>query len=568
MEKIKNIYNNKTDLINIIIISLLILIASILFYGNFNGILTDKGRELLFPAAMLDGNVLYKDILCIYFPLAFQINAIGYKLFGISVQTIEFFGLINAIISCSVLYLISRQFIDKNTSLLLSSAVALASTFNGTLFNLQLPYSFSFTYGISAYLISLLLLIKYLKSDNIKLLPFSYLMAGFALACKSEFLILTIILFTVTFFIKPCGFKKNILNILSFLTFPVISFGILFLQGLTVNELICAFSFMGKFFTTDSMLYHISRTGGIFRVENFHLYSETVPKILTLYIISFILFKLTQKSRFIILAIILSAVAANFTNVGMNTVLLPLIVLFFALYKIKSLYENKPAFILVTAALALNIRMFWSLLLSIYGIYTAPILILAFIVLLFEYMPNLKYLSKEELKQFVIYMLSVYLIFFTAFNIWQQKRNDTPLITSRGELNLPKKKAEAIDYAIKYIEQYTTPEQKILVLPEGMAINYFSKRSLDYKLPMADRLYYDAIGENKIIESIKNSSYEVIIIVQGYGLTNFGKPYLYNEKNPVMKYIEENYVLDWQIQYFDKADKSDINIMKCFVKPY
>ena len=568
MEKIKNIYKEKTDLINLLIISVLIIVGSLLFHGCFNGILTDKGREMLFPAAILDGKILYKDILCIYFPLAFQINAIGYKLFGINVQTLEMFNTINALITCSALYFITREFLSKNFAFLFAVLTAVGATFNGTLFNLQLPYSCSFTYGISAYLIALFLLIKYLKTDNVKFLPYCYLIAGFSVACKSEFGIFMVILLLTTFVVKPCSIKQNIMNILVSLIFPVISFGILFLQGVSINDLINSFNFMRKFFTTDSMIYHISKTGGIFRIGDFNMYFEYIPKAIGLYLVSYFLFKKTKDTFWVILAITVSACLANFTNIGMNTLLLPLTVLAVLLFKATDIYSDKPLFILILAALGLNLRMFWALVLSTYGIHTAHILLLAFVVLLFKYLPEYKYLSKDDLKQFTKYMLIVYLVFFGVFTIWQQTRNDTPIITPRGMIQIPRKEADVLTYAINYINQFSSPKSKILVLPEGMAINFLTQRDLDYKLPMADRLYYDAIGAEKIIESIKNTDYEMILIAHGHGLTNFGKPFVYSDGNPVYEFIKNNYKLDWETQYFNRADKADTNTMQCFVKPY
>ena len=128
-----------------------------------------------------------------------------------------------------------------------------------------------------------------------------------------------------------------------------------------------------------------------------------------------------------------------------------------------------------------------------------------------------------------------------------------------------RQKAKAINYAIKYIQQYSTPEQKILFLPEGTALNFLTERPIDLHLHMADRLYYEAIGAENIIENIKNNDYEMVFVVKGYGLTKFGKPYLYSDDNPVVVYLKQNYKMDWETNYYD--GKSD-NIMWCFVKPY
>ena len=82
---------------------------------------------------------------------------------------------------------------------------------------------------------------------------------------------------------------------------------------------------------------------------------------------------------------------------------------------------------------------------------------------------------------------------------------------------------------------------------------------------MADRLYYDAIGPEKIIKNIDENDYEMVFVVKGYGLTKFGKEYLYSDDNPVIKFLKQKYVIDFETNYNDGKNE---NRIKCFVKPY
>lgn len=565
-EKLYNFYYKKQDLCNFTIIVIVMFVGFLIFKDSFNGLLTDKGREMLFPTAIAEGKVLYKDILCIYFPLAFQINALIYKIFGTNLSNLLFAGCVNTIFISFLLYLISKEFLNKSFSLLFSVIFIMAAAFNGTLFNSILPYSNSFTYGVTSFLLGLYLIFRFLKYDEKKCLPFAYLAGGFALACKSEFSLFFLILCLTTFVLKPCKISDNIKYLLCYSVFPFLSFGVLFLQGLSIQELVNAFQFMKKFFTTDSMVYHVTRTGALPSIAGFSMYLPSLCKLSIFYVVSFFAFKFSLKYKYLLpFAFVISAYILNWTNIGTNTILLPIFMSLFFIIKFKSLYQNKPLFVLILASLFINIRMFWLLQLNIYGMLTAHLIVLAFIVVIFEYFPENKFVTKDIASKFIIYMSIIYLTFFTSFNYIQMTKNTTPLTTERGTIYLPKNKAEAVDYAIKYIQQYSTKEQKILVLPEGMAINFLANRPLDYKMPMLDRLYYDAFDENEIIDNLKSADYEMIFVVQGYGLTNFGKPYLYTEENPVMKYIQKNYVNDWKTEYND--GKSN-NIMYCFVKPY
>ncbi len=567
MDKLSVKYFKNENTFNIIIIILCCLFGFFAFKGHYGNILTDFGREMLFPKAILDGKVLYKDILGIYFPLAYQINALGYKFFGINLSVLEFLGLINTFIFSISLYLLSKEFLKSSFSLLFSITITVCAAFNGSLFNLLLPYSSSMSYGATAYVISVLFLIKYIKQNKIIYINTAFLAAGFALACKSEFGILFIILLLSSVIIKPVSFKINILNFLLYFLFPAISLVALFIQGLSIQNLLSAVTFMKKFFTTDSMLYHISRTGGIFGIQDIFLYFKCLVCNLIFFGISFLLFKFIAKKNTVlyIISALLSAILANKTNVSIHTVLLPLLIFGILIFNYKRLYQNKSLFVLIISALALNIRTFWSLILTLYGMFTAPVLVLSFIVLLFEYLPEFKDFKKDDLKKFTVFILFSYLIFFTWFAIYQKNKNNTPLITNKGKIYLVKNQTETLSAALKYIEMYTCKKDKILVLPEGMAINFFADRPVDYLMPMADRLYFDAIGENNVLENLKSADYEIVFVIKGYGLTNFGKPYLYNDENKIIKYLNETYKLDWEMKY---SEKSHENIIKCYVKPY
>lgn len=564
MNKLSETYNKNIDFYNIVFILLIILIGFIFCKGHYSNLLTDFGREMIFPEAIANGKVLYKDILCIYFPLAYQINALGFKIFGQSLNVLEIFGLINSIIFSTTIYLICKEFLSRNFSLLYSITTAIAASFNGSLFNFILPYSSSMTYGITAYTVSTLFVLKYVKEKNIINLRFAFLAAGFAFACKSEYLILFIILLLTSIIIKPCRIKENFLNICLFCIIPIISWGTLFVQGLSMSEFITAMLFMKKFFTTDSMIYHISRTGSIFRIENLALYTRCIIGLLIFWGTSLLLFKTALKNKFLyLICIILSAFIVNKTNISLHTVVLPLFVSIYLLFNLKKIYSDKVIFLLVLSALALNLRTYWSLILTLYGMYTAPLLILAAIVLIFNYAKES--IKKEDLKNFVIFITTIYLVFFTWFTVYQRNHNNTLLQGEQGSVYLPDKQAKMLSYVISYIQTYTKPSDKILILPEGTAINFLVKRPVNLKMHMADRLYYDAIGGEKVLENIKNSDYEVIIVLKGYGLTNFGKPYLYTKDNDVIKYLEEKYKLDWETKF---TEKNIENTLKCYVKPY
>lgn len=562
MEKIKNFYKEKTTLCNCILLATITFIGWLFFKGHYTNLLTDIGRELLFPEAVLKGNVLYKDILCIYFPLAYQLNALAYLIFGATIQTLEFCGLINITLFVLSLYLLSQEFLDKKLSFILSVTTLATSAFNGTLFNMILPYSTGFTYGVTASILAVFMAIKYIKTEKVQFIALAYFFVGLGFTFKGEFGLILPILMYVSFWAKPCTIKQNIGNILSFAITPAISLGILLLQGLTVNEIIIASDFMKRFFSTDSMIYHIKQTGGLFSLEKISLWVQCIINFSIFFGISFFLYEKTKGKKLVWVSMLICAVLLNFTKVWLHTCLLPITLFVLSIWKFKSIKTDLPLMVLILSAIALTTRTFWTLLLSIYGFYTAPIAILTLLVLIIEYMPENKKLNIDYLKKFFIFALSSYLIYFIAFDIYQRQTNNTKISTEKGTVYLPQKEAECFNNAIKYLQTSTTENQKVLILPEGTTLNFLTNRKVDLNMPMIDRLYYDAIREDKIVENLKKSDYDVIFIAEGFGLTRFGKPYLYGSDNAILRYIFENYDLEWRNNFIKKGINNNLFCLK------
>lgn len=559
MEKIKIIYKEKTTLCNCILLAIIVFCGWLIFRGHYSNILTDVGREMLFPEAVMKRNVLYKDILCIYFPLAYQLNALAYLIFGASIQTLELCGLFNITLFVLSFFLLSKEFLNEKLSFVLALTVLISSAFNGTLFNMILPYSTGFTYGITASVITILLAVKYIKTGKFFFLARSYLFCGIAFTFKGEFGLILPVLIYLSFFAKPCGAKKNCINTICFTITPIVSLGVLLAQGLAMEEIVKAANFMRVFFSTDSMIYHLGKTGGIFTTDKLFVWGQSIVNLLIFYGISFFLFKKTKNNKLILVSTLICATLLNVTKVWLHTVLIPIALFVLLLRKYNVFKQNLPVLILLLSAIALTARMFWSLILSTYGLYTAPVAILTLLVLAIGLFNGDK---KEEIKKFAIFVLSCYMIYFLAFDIYQFRENNTKIQTEKGRIYLPQKDARTLNHAITYIFQNTTEEQKVLFLQEGTFLNFLTDRPIDLKMHMADRLYYEAIGEEKIVEDLKSCDYEVIFLAEGYGLTRFGKPYLYGSDNAILRYIFENYNLEWRDNFTKKGIQNNLYCLR------
>ena len=194
-------------------------------------LIIDTGREFYIPQQMLNGEVLYKDIYNIYGALSYQINAILFAIFGIKITTLYCAGILNSLTIVITIYLLSREFMKKGLSFMVSTAIMFSLVFSTFLYNSNLPYAYAISYALSSFLLSVLFLIKYIKTEDNKIAYLSCLFCGISLANKYEFTLLPFILVYVLGFLKPIGIKNGLKAFGCFIAIPVISYSALIIQG-------------------------------------------------------------------------------------------------------------------------------------------------------------------------------------------------------------------------------------------------------------------------------------------------------------------------------------------------
>ncbi|MBO6087558.1 glycosyltransferase family 39 protein [bacterium] len=545
MNKIKNF----TDKYGYPIITVLVILFFSFWCGqHYGSLFSDRGRELLIPEEILNGKVPYKDITLIYFPLGFYINALFYKIMGVSLNTLLTTQTVLSVLYMLGFYFLSKEFLSKSTSFLLTLFIILSCIFApNDLFSMIFPYSYARTYGIMASFLCVFCFIKLFKTDNIKYLYISAVATGFALSCKIEFLSTVLFLIIALFLYKKLNFKQYLKIFFSVLIFPILTAGILIYQGVTLNNIIDAINFGINFATTDVMREFLSGSGlyplGI--SEKIETLKVVLPVLTEIILLSFIAFKLDKhfSKRYFSILFIPIIFYFGFNTYAVQTfwILLPYAVLIvFIIYLKDNLNNNKTLFILFFAALLFGQREFFRLTLNAYGVYSFPLFILSLCIMFDRYFP--KYFTGIEIKKFVNYILLILIII--QFNILAQPigLRSVPIITEKGTIYTKPEFADIITDTIGYIDKNISKNETILVLPEGTLINYLTDRKTDMHCFMLDRLYHDAYGEENAKNIIANTNSDYIILLKGFDLNNFYRPYLYNKKSTLSaKYIYQNY---------------------------
>ncbi len=489
-----------------LLILLLILCIGTLFIttGHYSGILIDYGREVYYPQEILNGKVLYKDLFNIYGPLSYQINAILYKIFGAKLSTLYGAGIICSLLTVSGIYLVAQKFLSEFLSFAIGIfTIAIGITTTGV-FNLHFPYSWAVVYGLIAFLYSLYFLVKFNENKVFKNLYVSSFLAGICITCKYDFLFYA---FIILFFIIK---SKNWKALLCFTFIPILSFGTLFIQGLSIIDLLNSLLTTSQMAKTKTLTYFYQNSGIYFH-----------PKVLLMNLICFaktgIPFAAILSGTYLLpknkkLAFTISSIGwislFYLFDVKLAFTFLPIllfILLIYSLIKQHSAQEkNWNIIILATSVLAICAKVFWAILLGSYGNYYVSIALVAVFAILFNYLPK----KLENTTTIIVIFISL-LTFLT--NSMTKSSNNYKISTPKGAIYTNKAYAESSNLLIEFLNKQTTKNDKVVIFPEGMIINFLADRKSDNFYNSLLPLYIETFGENKIIEHFQKNKPEYII---------------------------------------------------------
>ncbi len=469
----------------LILLWLLCILGLLFFCGHYSGILIDFGREVYYPERILEGKVLYKDLFNIYGPLSYQINAILYAVFGTKLSTLYGAGVICSILTVSGIYLIVRKFLSPFLSFASALFTIAAGVTTTSIFNFHFPYSWAVLYGLIAFLYSLYFLLNFIESKKLSQLYISTFLAGICITCKYDFLLYGLI---ILFFIIK---EKNYKAFLSFISAPLISYGILFIQGLRVSDLINFLSVVKSMAKSKTLMFFYQNSGIYFHpkalITDFILFLKFAIPFAAILGGSYIFTK--NKAGGVILSVFgwLSFLWFFTENVKIAFGFLPLALLIFALCSYKKF--TPKILVLVLSALAAGAKVFWILVIQSYGSFYISIVLTAFLALLFAYIPQK--LEKTAGVYLVAAGILMMIINFNTLALSNQK-----ISTDKGTIFTQKAFAQSTNELIDYLNG---TKGNAVIFPEGMTVNFLAGVKADDYYNSLLPLYIETFGEDKII---------------------------------------------------------------------
>jgi len=518
---------------NIIILTLLFALFSIIFFAKTGNILIDFSRESYIPYQINNGEKLIKDIFLIYGPFGYIINSLLYKISS----NINILIVAAHLISCFIVilfYLIARKFSEEKTSFIFSVFFIAISIFSNSTFSFVLPYSYSTLWAIlGAYLVLFSLLYK----KQIIL----YLALGLILSNKTEFFV-PLFITSITFLIYKKNFQAK--NMLYMVFFPLFSYGYLYLASISKNDLINNFFYIKQMLSTKALNYLYKGMGAYFEIEYFKYNIINLTKLTAVFAIALFLFnKKREKLSYIIFLIPLLFLN---TNTAFNLLLLPIIILLFYMTYKKNISSELLLLIFISLILCSK---------SIFAINPLSYSNFGYMLAIFStYLLASKIINKNWLLNVIIIYLA---ITFTA-NLGHYLINKKEkLKTNIGKIWINNYNFANFKQTNEFIKKNIKNNESLIVIPEGQILNLINNKPHQFYNSTFTPLDFETFKDETLIQKLAKNKTDYIIFFPrntiDYGKKEICKDYAVD----FCKYIMDNYT---KIQSF--GEKSEVNIYK------
>lgn len=542
-------------------------------WGHWGHVTSDSFREAIIPESMLDGKVLYRDILNLYPPFAYQVNALLFKIFGCNLNVLYIAGIACSATVLTFLYKLISKYSSETTAFVTTLTVMELLTFRICIKNSAawfFPYSYSFLYAFTLCFVAICLYLLMKKGEdknNFSKMAIISLLIGFSIASKWDFLLIALVpLFEA---VKNKSIKEFAAYFGLMLLPSLLSFGLYLLFGGTVLDLANQVKFLSdfahspsviafnKYFMpqsiTPSVIHSLSVSLGLF-AEQFAVI------LLFFWIVVSVFRKLSEKPvlKGFTTAILLLIgwififqpfSVAQFQKAGLNDniVFVPYLLAVWAIatcgYKFykkqKFSEEEKFCIELIIFGFLMTFRNFAEVKISYIGNFTIVLYWAAFVYFLAEILPkyfeklqNYKSAINLSLIGFCLTITSVYFLYFLPNMNF--KINGT-----KGSFYTSMAYSQIINEAMDYINKNVPENNSVLVLEEGLIINWFTNRETDLNHYALIPHVVDTLGENNIIDSISKNKPDYIMITNNSfpQVGEFGIGYA----KDITAYIFDNY---------------------------
>ena len=486
------------------------LLIFILGYGRFGDVIVDSFREPYIASQILKGEVLYKNVFMIYPPLSYFINAFLFIIFGTKLKVVYMAGFLAAGGIINLVYKIASKFMSKTVSLSIVLFIIAGSCLSPNVFNLFFPYSFGILYGI-------LFMLGAFYCALYKKYPAAYFLYSLAICAKYEFILVLPVLVWISW-------NKNVIkNIIAFFVPLIITALIMGLHGIRWEDLVISGQFILSMSSSKTLYWFYSVVGLVYRPQLIPIYISNFLKY-------FIPFCLICYFKNIWVYILLVFYLYFIVNPEILIYAYPLIlVMLFIRYK----HLSREKLFWVLSSLLVSAKLFFALTLKSYGVYFLPFALISLFILI----------PPKYRKSLSIITISASLI-LAVQNINTLFQKHVRIKTNKGIVYATTYNGVGINALISYIDKYVDKNDKMVILPECLSVNFLTGINSDNKFYSLIPLYVEVFGEDLIINRLKRIQPKYIVITNydtsNYYYSYFGQDYA----GDILNYIIKNYTLE------------------------
>ena len=515
-------------------------------------VLIDYGRELYVPWRLAEGDVLYRDVGWIYGPLSPYFNAVLFKLFGTSLTVLALSNLVLTAILTAVIYRMFVQWTSRwvatvccVTFLCLFAFAHLQQVGN---YNFICPYSHSLTHGIFLSLVGMLALGRFLQTRGRGWLVCHSLCFGLILLSKLEVFVAFACAATVgwaVFFWRDrpgarIATRSAALGGACFVL-PAFLFTLLLWRSLPLAEALHGvfFSWVSLFSTSVAETHFHRLLMGTDRLlvsagQVLAIAAVYVVALAALYGLNRLTVPLSADLRRIAAVVVALGVAIALWQLDRRLWLhlfrpLPLFVLGVALWlviRVRRDRGSRPApdstaalLMFSTFAFALLLKILFRVRLDAYGFALAMPATLLVVVMILDWLP--RWLRRRS-AQALLAELVLWSVFACTFT-WYVKTTVTHYIHktdafARGAdhmlIESPERssRSAALLEAAEFIEQHFRQQDEFVVFPEGVMLNYVTRRSSPIPYYSFDPSIVDLYGEEAMLAALQEHPPDYVII--------------------------------------------------------
>jgi hypothetical protein len=529
-------------------------------------IILDFGRELYIPWKLSIGGVLYRDIYVDHYgPFSPYLNAFLFKMFGVNIMTLAFFNMGVVIVITYCLYRFFRHTANSVTAMMTAASFLSIFAFKAPNYNYITPYAYALTHGIALSLFSILAFYQYIKKQNTFWVVLIGLLIGAIFLTKLEVFFASIAAigtgFIVLWHVEQFPLRKIIrVSAILFFSFllPTVLFALYFSFFMSFQEALLSI------LTQYRELFETAMTSNVFYLrvtgrEGSLFYLGKILLVTGWYVLLFFLVwsvaRLVERissTYYRMIIMIVAAASALFLLYFMNDVpwnwldlripfafqvVVAVMGIFYGITIWKSRKDKGkalsalPMLVFIIFAFVMVLKVILRVTINVYGFALTMPTTLVVIAGLVYHVPKL--VAKNAQSTTFIRALSIILVaMFLVLEIGAV--SDTYLIrnylidTGKEKMitydPLLSNEGPVIDETLKKINEMIKPNENFLVIPEGILLNYLTRR--ESPSPYTSFLLGDLVmhHEEKMVERLNRRLPDYVILTdRGVGEWGFEK---------------------------------------------